>query len=376
MDKKKHLADIQKEIPDVFSPCRFYSKLFWQFKLAGHLVSLKISCKYFPNTTGLKIYGDNSILSVIGENQELYDSLCTDTTTLAEFMFQFNKFIKHVNEKCENPGSSINHLETLSNHTLEILAQIQEVGLHNITDISEDFLKIQLVYRDEIEKLHKLELVLSPNYPNVEPICLASLPNNRALVKSKHFLEIYNSWKEAVNEFIPTWTALSEIDRICWVLDPDPPAPSHLYRRIVVAPSLSIQIEVDPTCPSDLPSINFFGPDAKILPLRNKLSNNADEWEPDDPLLYNLERVLDIEFPSKISMAREDLQVDCWICYSYSLEGSTPSIICSADRCSACFHPSCIINWMKTLPDTRKNLGVLYGSCLFCKAKFSVPLNG
>ena len=30
--------------------------------------------------------------------------------------------------------------------------------------------------------------------------------------------------------YLPAWSALKELDRVCWVLDPDPPTPAHLYR--------------------------------------------------------------------------------------------------------------------------------------------------
>ena len=30
--------------------------------------------------------------------------------------------------------------------------------------------------------------------------------------------------------YLPAWSALKELDRVCWVLDPEPPTPAHLYR--------------------------------------------------------------------------------------------------------------------------------------------------
>jgi hypothetical protein len=49
-------------------------------------------------------------------------------------------------------------------------------------------------------------------------------------VKGSSLLDIYQQWREAVVSYLPVWTALRELDRVCWVLDPDPPTPAHLYR--------------------------------------------------------------------------------------------------------------------------------------------------
>jgi hypothetical protein len=43
-------------------------------------------------------------------------------------------------------------------------------------------------------------------------------------------------------------------------------------------------------------------------------------------------RVLDVEFPSRQSCPREELQLDCGFCYSYSLEGAWPDTLCSSPR--------------------------------------------
>ncbi len=49
-------------------------------------------------------------------------------------------------------------------------------------------------------------------------------------MKGNSLIDIYEQWREAVVSYLPVWTALRELDRICWVLDPDPPTPAHLYR--------------------------------------------------------------------------------------------------------------------------------------------------
>ena len=43
-------------------------------------------------------------------------------------------------------------------------------------------------------------------------------------------------------------------------------------------------------------------------------------WDPADPVLTNLERVLGVEMPGPADSNREEWGVECGICYTYKLE--------------------------------------------------------
>ena len=116
--------------------------------------------------------------------------------------------------------------------------------------------------------------------------------------------------------------------------------------------------------------IRFLGSEQKIEPMRQQLAENLDLWDDEDPLLTNLERVLDQEFPSPAqssqSLSSAGHNLECGICYCYKLEQSFPVISCEDSRCCQCFHESCLYEWLVNLPGCRSSLNMITGDCPLC----------
>ena len=55
-------------------------------------------------------------------------------------------------------------------------------------------------------------------------------------------------------------------------------------------------------------------------------------WDPADPVLTNLERVLGVEMPGPADSSREEWGVECGICYTYKLEDRLPNKTCDDTR--------------------------------------------
>ena len=41
---------------------------------------------------------------------------------------------------------------------------------------------------------------------------------------------VWAEWLECIEEYIPAWKELADLDKFCWVLDPDPPTPGNRKR--------------------------------------------------------------------------------------------------------------------------------------------------
>jgi len=336
-------------------------------------MSMKFFCPEFPSSHGLKVYGESDIMAMIDENKEMYVKHCSNSSSVLQYMLQFSTFIQDFQD---HKNYEENYRENHGERSLKVLSELRTVGFNKVSDISQDLNKVEFSHRDERGKVHKLEILIPPDYPHGGLLsAISDIPGNIEVDDTTSFEDIYYSWVENIRLFSPVLSVLAELDMSCWVIDPDPPTTAHLYRRIALAPSLSIQIEIDPANPSDLPQITCFGPDSKVRPLRSKLLCNADDWDQEDPIIHNLEKILDVEFPSRISVNREDLKVDCSICYSYNLEGKTPTIICNNERCSTCFHEDCLYEWLKSLTDTRQTLDTLFGTCPYCQKPIRVHIN-
>eukprot|EP00088_Acartia_fossae_P025199 TRINITY_DN2602_c0_g1_i12.p1 TRINITY_DN2602_c0_g1~~TRINITY_DN2602_c0_g1_i12.p1 ORF type:complete len:393 (-),score=46.77 TRINITY_DN2602_c0_g1_i12:159-1307(-) len=364
---------ILKTFPHCISPSRRYMQFFWLQQVCDIHLNIKFFAPNFPQAKGIKIYGESEVMQIVEKNNKKFSDYCGNSNTVLQFMLSFRAFLKCLESEANyQENSSIGSAEL--ERDLAILTQIDSVGFEKVTDISDDLLRVEFSFSDEGSQVHKMSLTIPEDYPRSFPHVITSLPDLKSPEQSTNFLTLYTEWLSCIEEFLPAWKELNELDRLCWVLDPDPPAPEHMYRRLAAGPSLSIQIELDPNAPFQLPKLKFFGPDSKVNPLREKLVQNADNWDFEDPLLNNLENILEIEFPDKSNIEREELKVDCWICYSYNLEGATPTTICREEKCSACFHQMCAYEWLKSLPDSRTMLDTIFGSCPYCKTPLSVKI--
>lgn len=107
----------------------------------------------------------------------------------------------------------------------------------------------------------------------------------------------------------------------------------------------------------------------------------------------NLEAVLGVQFCKRDegAMSAESLQVECGICYSYSIASNTTSSIlqgsgrgvggsstsipdqmCPNPKCMRLYHVSCLVDWLQALPSTRSSFGSLFGTCPYCQDPLAV----
>lgn len=156
------------------------------------------------------------------------------------------------------------------------------------------------------------------------------------------------------------------------------PKPHHLYRRIRIEPSLSIQVTINPSEPSDLPSIKVLGSDTEVLKYREIISGNVEVhtllrvtnfvvihssdrsetcflsfqlWDSSEPISENLLRLLNLdEFPknSDVEKCKPEENVlftddECCICFTLELsDNEIPDRICDNEKCRKLFHTACL----------------------------------
>ena len=84
-----------------------------------------------------------------------------------------------------------------------------------------------------------------------------------------------------------------DLDRHGWVLEPEKPRRSDLFRRISLGGFCSLRVTLDPAAPHAPPEARFLGPDAAVSPLRKKWSEAmaAGSWNSAELLRKNIEQV-------------------------------------------------------------------------------------
>ena len=93
-----------------------------------------------------------------------------------------------------------------------------------------------------------------------------------------------------------------------------------------------------------------------------------------EQVIDNLEFILGMAFMSPAEVDVETFSVECGICYTYKLDGKIPEKVCDDRRCGRPFHQSCLIEWIRALPETRQSFDMLFGECPYCSTPLNVKL--
>lgn len=264
-----------------------------------------------------------------------------------------------------------------------LLAELGEVGWENVAGIDESMRNVQLRARDEAGRFHVLSVALPLEYPTAAPKVTASLPEEFSVTSwsrgSSGLSNVLVQFRVAVARYQSLFDALDDIDANCWVLEPERPLRSELYRRIAIGKHSSLRIELDARAPTRaVPECRFLGSEAAVGPLRAKLNENMSAWVPSGDVMprLNLEAVLGLSLPPPLTKAgdgeTQDTGLECGICYAYRLEDRVPEVACDRIECARPYHRACLVEWLKALPNTRKSFDTLFGTCPYCEHHISV----
>lgn len=189
---------------------------------------------------------------------------------------------------------------------------------------------------------------------------------------------------QLLSRFQAFWDVMDDFDAHTAVLEPAPPAkpPRALpVRRLALGKHCSAQITVLPDAPRGVCECRFMGADASVLPLHNRLSARLGEWRVERLPRENLQAVLELTFPQPVvalpsgDARREDLSVECGICYAYRTEaGALPDRNCENASCGRPFHRWCLTEWLRSVTSTRVSFSTLFGACPYCSHPLSVAL--
>jgi len=372
--KSFQLSQLYSLFPSLVCQNQSCTKLALLRKVGTLSLIVRVVCPNFPSSKGSKINGDENTLFLLEKSKAGITAAIEGSDTVIDMLSKVDLLLSEIENN--NPKLGVSEsLEVVASSSSLILTELGTVGWDNVASISPDLSSATLSCVDADTQIsHTLDIQFPPTYPVNSPLVVThQLPDCWNPPITTSVLQLYTCWEKAVSMYSSSWSALRELDRLCWVLDPDLPGPQHLYRRMVLGPSISMHIVVDPSAPLALPLVRFLGADQRISPLRQSLADNVDLWDEEDPLLTNLERVLEVEFPSKTDSEKEDWSVDCGICYSYRLGDQLPTKSCDDSRCCQPFHLTCLYEWLVKLPGARTTLSLVHGECPYCSKPIQCP---
>ena len=262
-----------------------------------------------------------------------------------------------------------------------VLTQVSALGWKHVKDFDAHDEGVTLTLTSH--QGHDIRMLLPlPGFPHRNPIVLKhDLPSDLETNEKPDLRSVYSAFMDEVDRFEPARDALSELDEMCKVLDPDPPRTGDLHRQIVLKSGVFLQVRIDPENDLSLPQLTFIGPDREVRRLRSNQAENADDFDPEIGLVANLEKILQIQIPTKeeVDGNRDTFNIDCGICYAQRLgqKEALPEKACENEKCAKQFHVECLYIWLQqnrnrdgkgSSSDRKRGLS---GKCPYCENKIT-----
>ncbi|XP_017781740.1 PREDICTED: E3 ubiquitin-protein ligase FANCL isoform X2 [Nicrophorus vespilloides] len=244
--------------------------------------------------------------------------------------------------------------------------------------LSHDMRCIEILHVDESRRQHKLQIEVKSDCKAAFNAKIYDLPECE-LQDDNSLLSLYGKFCEVVALYQPFFDLLDEIDDTCWILDPETPKRKDAYRRIAITGNLSVVIQFNAKNFVELPILKFLGPKHECEEYSKKLTANFSKWEPEDQILQEILKLLELEaFPKKpVKASLEELVLvnsgECCICFTMRLDDKLPEIVCPNPCCSQLFHEQCLYQWLFCL-NSRKFYFEIIGDCPNCEKLIRCPL--
>ena len=299
-----------------------------------------------------------------------------------------------------------------------VLNEIETIGWRRIKYISKDLthftINVSAASQDSAENTDlitieaELNVTFPLSYPQ-SPLALQSFLPEKFLPRSNENLAtLLKRYEDSMQKWILFWKVMKDFDKHCLVLEPENATLADTYRRLVLETNsvdqerlkegdgrerkrrrrtsyISVIVEVDPRKPCGIPGLRFMGNERETSKMRLLFNEGIPKW--DDALVprVNMQNILNVAFVAKdkdkdergegMETENGDVEVgegECGVCYSWKLEGEIPEVSCEKIECGKSYHRSCLVDWLKALPDSRQSFRTLFGKCPYCDSTISV----
>ncbi|XP_015922331.1 E3 ubiquitin-protein ligase FANCL [Parasteatoda tepidariorum] len=306
--------------------------------------------------------------------KKLFNVLEPEIKTLEKHLNQCSTAVDMLREihnqlECLMNTVGLNKQGTLSTEYSILFEQLQDCGWDKVQYVSPDFDVINLITIDDMNREHILKVWIPEKFPNEILRYECDMPQEFTYkwLPGDTLSNLFAAFQEKVNMFIEFWNNMDEIDNQTWVIEPENPNRKECKRRIALASGVSLLLVINPLLPTSIPTCNYLGPERIVEPIREKFNKNIRLWSEYDSLLTNLRQVLEVEFPSPTTAAKEEFCLECGICYSHLYNNAVPEINCDNSNCNQAFHRECLYEYIRMLPDVRSSFNKLFGKCPYCE---------
>ncbi|KAF9913739.1 hypothetical protein BX616_009682 [Lobosporangium transversale] len=324
------------------------------------------------------IFGTDELQKILEGHEAQLQKKMDEASNMEEFLAELVDTLEAI---LSSKKTNAEQQRSLSYWT-HVIKQLDALGWERVTNLNKDLSQAQIELSDASGRKHLLTVDFPPGYPavpfNLKPLEIPEHDIQRlsqtltskslSLNQENGLLAAVECAEKQLRDFTDFWDVMQDIDDKTWVVDPEKPTKADCMRRCVLGNHCTIQIVIDPTSPRSMPETRLIGPASSIESMRTKLYKNVSLWDKMKLPRENLEALLELPngFPTPVTASKEEINIECGICYSFRYEGQIPDQLCSNIKCQQPFHRACLYDWLRNLTTTRQSFNTLFGVCPYC----------
>ena len=221
------LDKLYSKFPSLMAQNMKCTRFSWLRRLGNSSFIIHFECPNFPAADHASISGDGTFLFILESSNFDINSVIKSSNTVEDILDNINHSLEDLEKRY---GIKESQVKTESLIAVEaVVDELNQIGSERVRDVDESMTRITLISPDYDDDEQELTLHLSPDYPD-SPVTVSHLLPASWQPPVASLTHVYKSWVSALQFYSPSWRQLGELDRLCWVLDPVPPTPAHLYR--------------------------------------------------------------------------------------------------------------------------------------------------
>jgi E3 ubiquitin-protein ligase FANCL len=256
----------------------------------------------------------------------------------------------------------------------EMLNQLSPIE-NRISKFDVDKRQVQLALTDRCGRNHDVSITFPETYPAAQLLITADLPE-KFLPLSNNVVACIDQLQFILEKYQDVWDMLDDVDGNFRVTQPKNPSRNAMFRRIAVSETCALVMEIDPNAPRSIPAIQVLGSASEMEKYTARLRSIADVWDPQRPLRQNLVALFDIYQSRREECTDMDVSNinSCSICYDVMVEDGTDGVSFECQECKKQFHQDCLLEWVQTLPETRRSFNRVFAGCPNCHQSITISI--